>query len=62
MLPSDFPKWENVYAYFSIWNTKLDGKEVTLLEEILKKIDWRGETKQWSQREDNLSHYRRTEC
>jgi transposase len=36
MLPSDFPKWENVYAYFRIWKGKSDGKE-SILEEVLKK-------------------------
>jgi len=37
MLPSDFPKWQNVYAYFRIWRERRDSKE-SILEEVLKKI------------------------
>lgn len=49
MLPSDFPKWSNVYAYFRIWSKKKESGE-SLLEEVLKKISWRGSYKQWSDR------------
>jgi transposase len=49
MLPSDFPKWNNVYAYFRIWTAK-EERGPSLLEEILKKIGWRGPCKQWSER------------
>lgn len=41
MLPKDFPRWENVYYYFQIWNKK-NGEEPSLLELVLKKISWRG--------------------
>ena len=44
-LPNDFPKWRTVHDYFSIWSEKQREKEETLLEEILKKINWRGPTK-----------------
>ena len=40
MLPSDFPKWQNVYAYFRIWKEKKDEKN-SILEEVLKKIGCR---------------------
>jgi transposase len=43
MLPSDFPKWENVYRHFSTW------KETKTLEKVLKKISWRGPTKQFTE-------------
>lgn len=36
MLPSDFPKWQNVYAYFRIWKNQAEGNE-SILEEVLKK-------------------------
>ena len=50
MLPKDFPKWSTVYSYFSIWKkTNLETKK-SLLEDVLKKISWKGETKQWSER------------
>jgi transposase len=37
MLPSDFPKWQSVHAYFQIWNQPTDGKPSTL-EQVLKKL------------------------
>ncbi|WP_395463137.1 IS5 family transposase [Wolbachia endosymbiont of Cantharis cryptica] len=37
MLPKDFPRWENVYYYFQMWNKK-DGEEPSLLELVLKKL------------------------
>ena len=40
MLPSDFPKWRTVHAYFQIWSTK-NGGSPSLLEEALKKIGGR---------------------
>jgi len=50
MLPSDFPNWQNVYWHFSIWNKS------EILEEVLKKISWRGPIKQWSERQKNQLH------
>ena len=46
MLPSDFPNWKNVYWHFSIWN------ETEILDKILKKISWRGQIKQWTERQN----------
>ena len=37
-LPSDFPKWRSVHAYFQIWSEQPNKKEKSLLEKILKKI------------------------
>jgi transposase len=54
MLPSDFPKWQNVYAYFRIWSQRHENKEASVLEEILKKISWRGPKQPWSEYEDEL--------
>ena len=53
MLPSDFPDWRNVYAYFRIWKEKKAG-EASLLEQILKKISWRNSYYQWSERENKF--------
>lgn len=50
MLPSEFPKWRTVHSYFQIWCEKQENKE-SALEQILKKISWRGQTKQWTERE-----------
>ena len=55
MLPSDLPDWRNVYAYFRIWTEKKENK-ISLLEQILKKISWRGPYQQWSEYEDKLLH------
>lgn len=35
-LPSDFPKWRTVHAYFAIWSEPREGG--SLLEQALKKI------------------------
>jgi transposase len=48
MLPADFPKWSTVYAYWRIWSSTGDG-EKSLLEEVLKKIGWRGPRKPWQE-------------
>jgi transposase len=56
MIPSDFPDWETCYYYFGQWNHKPKKNQDSLLEEALKKCGWRGETKQWSQRENQLHH------
>ena len=56
MLPSDFPDWQSVYAYFRIWSEKKEN-EKSLLEHILKKIGWRGPYQQWSEYEDKLLHH-----
>ena len=37
MLPSDFPHWEIVYYYFSVWS-KGDADGISVLDRVLKKI------------------------
>lgn len=40
MLPSDFPKWNNVYAYYQIWSEEKiinNTLHPSILEEVLKK-------------------------
>ena len=53
MLPRDYPKWRTCYSYFQIWSEPGE-KGIGLLEIALKKAGWRGETKQWSERENQL--------
>lgn len=55
MIPCDFPEWQNVYAYFRIWSYK-EKDEPSLLESVLKKINWRGSYQQWSEYENKLRH------
>jgi transposase len=51
MLPSDFPKWNSVYAYFKIWSEQKNNRP-SILEQVLKKNGWRGPVEQWSEREN----------
>ena len=37
MLPSNFPKWQLVYYYYSVWKEP-DENGVSLLNKVLKKI------------------------
>lgn len=65
-LPSDFPKWRTVHEYFSLWNAKRKdegGEEKeSILEEILKKISWRGARKTGAEILNDIHYRRRTEC
>lgn len=48
-LPSDFPKWRTVHAYFAQWSEP-DETGVSLLERALKKSGWRGPRETGAQR------------
>ena len=53
MLPSEYPKWRTVHAYFSKWSEPgSDG--ISVLEQALKKCGWRGLYKTGGQRLDEL--------
>ena len=56
MLPRDFPKWNTVYFYFTIWSEQ-KGKEPSILEQVLKKNGWKGSYVQWSERENHFLHH-----
>ena len=56
MLPSDFPKWRSVYAYWQKWSEPREGDQSTL-DRVLKKIGWRGPTQPWAQSHPELMHY-----
>ncbi len=47
-LPSDFPKWRTVHAYFAIRSEPREGG--SLLEQALKKASWRGPRETGAQR------------
>ena len=60
MLPSEYPKWRTVHAYFAKWSEPgPDGFSV--LERALKKCGWRGPYKTGAQSLDELFDRRRTE-
>ena len=50
MLPSDFPKWRTVHEYYQQWSERKNDDQPSLLEEVLKKIGWRGPHQTWSER------------
>ena len=55
MLPSEFPNYKLCHYYFSQWKEEKEGKE-SILNRCLKKISWRGEKKQWTEREHKFSY------
>ena len=58
-LPHDFPKYKTVHSYFMQWSEHkaLHGKkQPSILEQILKKIRWRGSFVQWTERENQHGH------
>ena len=54
-LPHEYPKWRTVHSYFQKWSEKKKG-ENSILEQILKKIGWRGSYIPWEEREDKHGH------
>ena len=59
MLPSDFPKWENVYRYFCKWNKEGENNSPSPLERALKKSGWRGSYKTGTER---INEFRNNRC
>ena len=60
MIPSDFPKYKTVHSYFKKWSeekTIRKKKQPTVLEQVLKKISWRGAYTAWSQRENKFLYH-----
>lgn len=62
MLPKEYPKWRSVHEYFTIWRTTQSESGQSLLEQVLKKIGWRGPTHTGAERENPLFNHRRPEC
>ena len=59
MLPSEFGSYKTVHKYFMQWGEKKKvgrKKQPSLLEEVLKKIRWRGPYAQWTQRENKYGY------
>lgn len=48
-LPPEFPKWQNVYAYWRKWSEP-DQHGASVLEQALKKTGWRGPPETGAQR------------
>ena len=59
-LPSEFPKWQSVYAYWRKWSEP-DPHGVSVLERALKKSGWRGPRETGAQRLGDAFDHRRAE-
>lgn len=59
-LPSEFPKWTTVYAYWRKWSEP-DQDGVSVLERALKKSGWRGPRETGAQRLQHAVDRGRTE-
>ena len=59
-LPSEFPPWQTVYAYFAKWSQP-DQHGVSVLEQVLKKSGWRGPYETGTQRQADAVDRRRAE-
>ena len=55
MLPREFPKWELVYYYFTVWSKRIDNN-VSLLEKVLKKTGRIDSYQRWQSRNDKFLH------
>ena len=53
MLPQEFPKWELVYYYFTVWSRRIDNKD-SALETVLKKISKFNTYREWQRRNDEF--------
>ena len=60
-LPKEYPKWRTVHEYFLIWRKSANNKK-SLLEKVLKKIGWKGESETGSEIQNEIHYRRRTEC
>jgi transposase len=58
-LPSDFPKWQNVYVYFRFWTKRVKGTQ-SILEATLKKNGLKVPYPSWAQGSHPVLHSRRT--
>ena len=59
MLPEGFPKWRTVHEYYTQWSAKGKDKtndQTSLLEQVLKKIGWRGPRQTWTERTNQFLH------
>jgi transposase len=59
MLPSDFPKWRTVHEYYRQWSQRVEEKAPSLLEQVLKKMGWRGPYETWKESANQFLHFGR---
>ena len=57
MIPSDLPEWRTIHQYYLDWGKKGENGEPNLLEQVLKKISWRGPYQTWAERTHQFSDY-----
>ena len=56
MLPESYPKWRTVYNYWQIWS-KEDEAGISVLDQCLKKISWRGPRSPWQTQRSYSEHH-----
>ena len=56
MLLADFPKWQLVYYYFTVW-AKPDDEGISLLDGLLKKIGEKSAQRQYEKGQDIVRNY-----
>ncbi len=61
MLPKDYPKWQLCYYYFTVWGEKND-ENLSIIEQVLKKISRRNTPSGWQGSENEFHYYRCPEC
>lgn len=54
MLPKEYPKWQTVHRYFTIWKTSTNKKGETVLDQALKKNGWKGARKTGTEIQNEL--------
>ena len=59
-LPKDYPKWNSVYYYFTIWS--IDNKKTSTLEKVLKKINKIRTYQKWQKMLNNYGYSRCSKC
>jgi len=47
-LPKEYPKYKNVFRYFTIWKNTTNPQGATILNQCLKKINWKDSYQQRS--------------
>jgi transposase len=57
MIPSQYPKWHTIYAYFRKWNQRPSQGGPSVFERVLKKMRWRGSFSPWEVRKDAFLHH-----
>ena len=62
MLPKEYPKWQTVHRYFTIWRMATNKNGETVLEQALKKNGWTGPKKTGAELQNEFFNSGCTKC